>query len=160
MSTNPYEPPDATFEGNASTPECQRRLDVALIVFAFAFAAGLSFASLRFPSLGAILRPRFGSNLDLLLFPVVHLGVYLWRPAPKLLLAGALMSAFVAMIGGLGIWWSGTVDVVTNFHVDRLHSAYYFSVLPPLAVSIYLATIGWLLRHHAPFGVRDVETPG
>jgi hypothetical protein len=130
---------------------CQRRLDVALIAFVFIAAVTLSIVSINIPSLFAILQPRFGFSLNLLLFPVVHLGAYLWRPASKILWGAAGMTATVAILGGAGVCWSGTVETVSNVHTDRLSSAYFFSVVPALAASIYLASIAWSLRKHVPY---------
>ena len=124
MEVNPYDPPSSSSTGCATAPTCQRRIDVMLIAFAFVFAWGLSAVSVAVPSLNEILRPRFGASLNLLVYPTIFLGFYLWRPASRYLWIAAFMSLFVGVCGGLSVWRLGTVDVVSNPYSHRLHSSY------------------------------------
>ena len=155
INANPYDPPKSPPVSDNTKLSCQRRIDVGLIAVAFIAAVGVSIAMIAFPSLNAILRPRFGSSLTLLLFPVVHLGFYLWRPAPGPLWGAAFMTGMLAIIGGVSVWWTGTVDTVANAHTDRLHSAYLFSTIPALSASFYLTSIAWSQRFHSPMVTQE-----
>ena len=155
MDINPYQPPSSSSTSPTDGLTSLRRLDLAIIAAVFFVATCLSFAMLFIPSLNDILRPRFGSTLDLFLVPAMMLGLYLWRPAPKMLWFIAFLAALAAAFGGYSIWRLGTVETITNPYIHRLPSAYYFSVIPGLAASVYLTLIAWLLRKHEPYVPRQ-----
>ncbi len=146
QNSNPYSAPKPVLADASKSTVCRRRLDVAFIAVAFAVASIASVFSLKIPEFFAWLNPRFGFSLNLLLFPLNFLCMFLWRPAPKLLWAATGMIAVVAIISGATIWWKGTVATVSNPFFDRLHSAYLFSVIPLILVAIYLACVSWQIR--------------
>ena len=150
MNVNPYDPPNSPPAGGRANQARQRRVEVRLISLAFIAAWFVSIAMIAFPALNATLRPRFGSSLHLLVLPIAHLGYYSWRRSWMSLLGASYTTGAIAVWGGLLIWLSGTVDVVTNPHTDRLHSAYFFTTIPFLAASIYLASLAWSMRAHSP----------
>jgi hypothetical protein len=93
--------------------------------------------------------PRFGwGGLTLLLFPLNFLGLYLWKPAPRLLALSGFMFLVVAALNAYAIFRTGTVDTVSNAFHDRLPSSYAWSVYPVLALGLYLCWVGWLTRSH------------
>ena len=104
--------------------------------------------SVSIPALNAVMRPRFGSGLTLLLFPLNFLWLYHRTPTPRLLWVATGMTIFVALLNFTAIWWTGTVDSVSNPFIDRLHSAYLYSSIPVLLCGIYLGLISWQIRHH------------
>ena len=154
--SNPYTPPRSSSIGYVTAPMCQRRIDVALLVCVFVFAFIISFI----PSLDAILMPRFGSTLGFFMFPTIFLGQYLYRPTSKSLWVSAFFCLFVAAYGGYSVFRMGTVDTITNPYIHRLPSSYYFSVLPALTASVYLATLWWFHRGHLPFDPTAAKTDG
>ena len=147
MSVNPYESPNSPPAKNTVALTCQRRLDVALITSVFLL---VSLAPIAFRSLDAVLLPRFGSSLNFLLFPTIFLCFHLWRPDSKLLWIAASMTALVATTGFYSVCRLGTVETITNPYIHRLPSSYFFSTIPALAASAYLASIAWRLRNHQP----------
>ena len=150
MNANPYDPPNSPPVGDSANWARQRRVEVWLISLAFIAAWFVSIAMITFPTLNATLRPRFGSSLQLLFLPVAHLSFYLWRSSWMSLLGASYTTGAIAIWGGLQIWLFGTVDVVTNPHTERLHSAYFFTTIPFVAASIYLASLAWSMRAHSP----------
>lgn len=148
-SMNPY-----AASGEASEPLnepvlCARRTDVVLIAVILSVAVAASFVSLAIPSARNFMMPRFGwGGLNLLLFPLNFLGLYLWKPAPRLLAMAGFMCLFVSTANALSILRSGTVMAVSNPFQDRLPSSYLWSVVPILAIGLYLCWIAWQTRSH------------
>ena len=146
---NPYAAPRGRNEPPSDHPVCARRLDVFLIVAFLGMIIVGSFVSLAIPSARNFIMPRFGwSGLNLLMFPLVFLGLYLWKPAPRLLALSGSMFLFVSALNALMIVRTGTVTTVANAYHDRLPSSYAWSVIPILALGIYLCWIAWQTRSH------------
>lgn len=156
MSTPPTPPSDAT----ALPITCQRRWDVSIIAALLAASGITEFASaFGMSSLQAFLMPRFGwSGLTLCLFPVIFLGFYLWKPAPRLLWQAAAMTTFVAFINGLMIFQTGTVGSVANVFHDRLHSSYFYAVVSLILIALYLSAVAWRTRSHVLGSAVRVES--
>lgn len=150
LDPNPYSAPTTHDELSGKGVVCKRRLDVAAIAFVFAVSFVLSFVALLIPELRNILHPRFGFTTSLAVFPLVHLCMYLWQPSVRALWASAGMTLVVSVLGGVTVWWRGTVAVVANPFTDLLHSAYFFSTIPFLLVSCYLAHLAWSMRTVQP----------
>ena len=148
--TNPYTAPGFVPAREFSPVVCCRRADVMVIAVVFGIAVIASLSSIMIPSLNALLRPRFGFSLTLLMGPLQFLCMFLWKPAPRVLWVATVVTFFVAMIGGGAIWLNGTVGTVSNHFTDRLHSAYLYSVLPTAVIAVYLACISWRIRHQIP----------
>ncbi len=152
---NPYVAPS---EPLAEQAVCVRRFDVVLIAACLGIVVVGSFTSHAVPSVRAFMMPRFGwGGLDLVLFPLNFLGLYLWKPATRLLAAAGFMFLFVGSINALTILRAGTVTTVSNVYHDRLPSSYGWSVVPILAVGLYLCWVAWQTR--SPIASRENESP-
>ena len=153
--TNPYTAPGFVPGRESSPVVCCRRADVMVIAVAFGIAVIASLSSVMIPSLNALLRPRFGISLTLLMGPLQFLCLFLWKPSPRALWVATVVTFLVAIIGGGTIWLNGTVDTVSNHFTDRLHSAYLYSVLPATVIALYLACVSWRIRHQIPATERQ-----
>ena len=148
MPPNPYQHPRVVIAASDTPCVCVRRFDIAAIaVMICVFFVG-SLAATVFPSVREWFMPRFGGTAGLTLFPLNFLLLYLWKPAPRLLMLASLMFFVAAVLNAATIAWTGTVPVVSNAFNDRLPSAYLWSVLAIAIVGVYVGYVAWLTRHH------------
>lgn len=155
MNSNPYESPRVTNESPHVTnepsfeiPVCVRRIDVVAIAVTFGALGLASYIAIAFPAANEWFKPRFGSSGNFVFNPVMFLCLYLWKPAPRLLATSSFMFFFIATIDAATIAYKGTVPIVTNAYLDRLPSAYAWSVLPLALAGMYIGLVAWRTRHH------------
>ena len=115
FDANPYFTPGASLASSETPQVCRRRLDIALI--AIVLVAGFVFFLVAqfIRPLREMFHPRLGFTSNMLLYPVVHLSMYLWRPNTRILWGATGMMLFFGRA-----WRAG--DLVARYRRSS-HSA-------------------------------------
>jgi hypothetical protein len=88
--------------------------------------------------------PRFGwIGLFLSVNSLIFIGFWVKKPTRSGLLAASFMTCAIGVINGLVLLQAGTVDVVQNVFLDRVHSAWLWSVLSYLCAGGYFAFVAF-----------------
>lgn len=138
-SPNPYQTPaNSSATATVSTFGPSKFVPVT-IALALALAALLGLLSAVVPAIGEFTNPRFGwIGLILCLNPLIFLLAWLAAPAKPALMAASFMMLSIGAVNGVQLLILGTVSEVSNTFTDRLHSSWFWSVIPFFVLSIYL----------------------
>ena len=142
---NPYKSPQ---QANALPSPLSRNLDRGVLAIALLMFAGclLSIIGLIVPMVRDLLMPRFGwVGLSLSANVLIFIGFWIKNPSRRTLLLASFMSCAIGAINGLSLLQTGTVAVVQNAFLDRIHSAWIWSVGLYLTAGIYFAIAAY--RH-------------
>jgi hypothetical protein len=97
------------------------------------------FVSLFVPGIRNFLMPRFGwIGLILVWNPLIFLFPWMKKPKIAKLRAASFLCGIIGTLNGLELIRTGTVEVVQNPFLERLHSAWIWSVLSYLLMAFYL----------------------
>jgi predicted transporter len=138
-SPNPYQTPaNSSATAAVSTFGPSKFVPVA-IALALALAAMIGVLSTVVPTIGEFTNPRFGwIGLILCLNPLIFLLAWLAAPAKPALMAASFLMLSIGAINGVQLLVLGTVSEVSNTFTDRLHSSWFWSVIPFFVLSVYL----------------------
>ena len=142
---NPYESPNT--QGLTSAVP-RRRLDPGVVLIGIViFGAFIASIIGQFvPTVNDYLTPRFGSiGLLLSVNSLFFIGMWVKEPTRQALVSASSMTCAIGLINACVLLVVGTVDVVQNAFIDRLHSAWLWSVAPYLIAGAYIALAA--LRH-------------
>jgi len=115
----------------------------ALLILAVVIAA----LSILVPAIRAATMPRFGwGGLLSCLNPLIFLVIWFKVPARRTLLAASFMTCVIGLLNAVTLCLSGTVSSVENEFHDRLHSSWFWAVLPFFVAGGYLC---WSAFHFA-----------
>lgn len=145
MNENPYVPPkqQATEGRSQLAPISFMMSGVVMTLLLASTTAGL--IALFVPAFNSRAMPRFGwGGLINSLFPIIPLTQWFLKPREMTLLPSGLLLTSLGMINGIVLLNSGTVEVVENAFHDRLHSSWYWLVVPYFAMGTILAYFGFL----------------
>lgn len=136
---NPFQSPKDSNEPPSKDDSSPSPWVPRLITATFVFAVLVGLLSLVVPVVGSFINPRFGwIGLILCMNPLIFLFSWLKSPTRHLLFAAAFMTLSVGGINACQLLLRGTVSQVSNSFVDRLHSSWFWSVLPFLVAGMYL----------------------
>lgn len=123
-----------------SWPHFTSQIAIRFIVTIMLFGGLTSVISLFVPGIRNLLMPRFGwIGLTLVWNPLIFLFPWMKKPKIAKLRAASFLSGIIGILNGLELIRTGTVAVVQNPFLDRLHSAWIWSVLSYLLASFYFA---------------------
>jgi hypothetical protein len=138
---NPYEATSPNTIDRASKPSTgveQYAIYIIQSLLIAAFVASVFYVA--FPWIGNWVRPRFGSvGMSLCGNPVIFL--ILRKPNRVVYFLSALQFFAMGILNARMLLLTGTVSVVANSSMDRLHSSWLWCVAPCLVAGIYMA---WL----------------
>lgn len=138
-SPNPYQTPSNTSDKVALSNFGPSKFVPVAIALTLALAAIIGVLSTVVPAIGEFTNPRFGwIGLILCLNPLIFLLAWLAAPAKPALMAASFMMLSIGAINGVQLLVLGTVSEVSNSFTDRLHSSWFWSVIPFFVLSIYL----------------------
>ena len=141
---NPYESPNT--QGLTLAVPNRRDLGVLLIGFLLIGACVVSVIAIVSPAVNEFIMPRFGSiGLLLSVNSLFFIGMWVKEPTRQALVSASSMTCAIGLINACVLLVVGTVDVVQNAFIDRLHSAWLWSVAPYLIAGAYIALAA--LRH-------------
>lgn len=139
VENNPFQTPEISTSEAAEVKPENSRFVPALFAIIFAFAASIGGLSLFFPTLNDFTMPRFGwIGLILCLNPFIFLCAWLKSPTRQSLMAATFMTLSIGMINAVQLLIKPTVSIVENPYLDRLHSAWLWSVIPLFVAGLYL----------------------
>ena len=148
---NPYEATNANTIEHISKPSREAEQYAIYIIQSLLIAAFVvSFFYIGFPWIRSWVRPRFGSvGLSVCGNPVIFL--MLRKPNRVVFFLSALQFFAMGILNARMLLLTGTVSVVANPFMDRLHSSWLWSVAPCLIAGIYMA---WLAAPAMPSALQ------
>ncbi len=139
MNENPYDPPVAASTRMDHGSRIKRDAAPMLISAILILAVLVGVLSLFIPAIRSATMPRFGwIGLLLCLNPLIFLAIWCKTLVRRNLLAASFMICAIGLINGVVLFTSGTVSFVENEFNDRLHSSWFWAVVPFLVAGGYL----------------------
>ncbi len=117
----------------------RQRAGPGLIAAILMLAVVVQFLAQAVPSVAAVTMPRFGwVGLMLCLNPLLFLLPWLGTPTRSVLMSSGFMTCTLGVVNAGQLLYEGTVSIVTHEGTDRLHSSWFWSVLPFFVAGGYL----------------------
>ncbi len=126
---NPYASPTSQAGHAPSHPKVFPKVIAWSLAGIFFVVSSLGVLQFFFESLRWYLLPRFGGiGLILCLNPLNFLTIWIFKGGRRSLLAASWMTLTVGLCNAAMLLWSGTVSVIDNPFLQRLHSSWGWSV--------------------------------
>ena len=137
---NPYESTKSAHT-NSDPPvsATSKKLGPLIVCMMLILTVVVSILRLALPSIGTVTSPRFGSH-GLIVFagPLIFLVPWFWKPERVRLVIASLLLFMGGLLNAQLLRETGTVAVITNPNLDRLHSSWLWCVLPAFFAGAYL----------------------
>lgn len=147
---NPYESSKVEDEPTLTSAQHLDRgvLGIAVVMI---FGCLMSIIGMAVPAIRDFLMPRFGwIGLFVSVNSLIFIGFWMKKPTRSAILAASFMTCVIAVINGVTLFRTGTVDVVQNVFHDRLASAWIWSVGTYLFAGGYFAFVAFRMQGKPP----------